>query len=142
MEVPLTQTEKDMLKANPGYRKYFTDSIMGDDAGGVSFLLRLTSMVDTVQAIAWVVARQVRKTANIVLQDPTLLDFIDIQINVRDIDKKEDSIVVPPTEVPGGDPIPPTEAEVLLAQVIGYLNGANRITLLVGDYMANKGLIY
>jgi len=142
MEVPLTQEEKDILRADPEYRKYFVDSIMGDDAGGVAFLLRLTAMVDTVQAIAWVVARSVRKTPNIVFQDPTLLDFIDVQINVRDIDKKEDSIM--PDEVLGDDglPIPPTEAEILLAQVIGYLNGANRITLLVGDYMANKGLIY
>jgi hypothetical protein len=142
MEVPLTQDEKDTLRGNPDYKKYFIDSIMGDDAGGVAFLLRLTSMVDTVQAIAWVVARSIRKSPNIVGQDPILLDFMDVQINVRDIDKKEDSIVVPPTEVPGGDPIPPTEGEILLAQVIGYLNAANRITLLVGDYMANRGLVY
>jgi hypothetical protein len=142
MEITLTQEEKDILRVDPEYRKYFIDSIMGDDAGGVGYLLRLTAFVDTVQAIAWVVARSVRKTPNIVRQDPTLLDFIDVQINVRDIDKKDDSIVVPPTEGPGGEIIEPTEAEILLAQTIGYLNAANRITLLVGDYMANKGLAY
>jgi len=125
MEVPLTQEEKDTLRLDPNYKKYFQDSIMGDDAGGVSFLLRLTSMVDTVQAIAWVVARAIRKEPNIVFQDPTLLNFIDVQINVRDIDKKDDA-------APGE----------LLDQVIAYLNAANRITLLVGDYMANKGLAY
>jgi hypothetical protein len=142
MEVPLTQEEKDTLRADPEYRKYFIDSIMGDDYGGVGFLLRLTSMTDTVQAIAWVVARSIRKAPNTVFQDPTLLDFIDVQINVRDIDKKDDSIM--PDEVLGEDglPIPPTEEEILLAQVIGYLNAANRINLLVGDYMANKGLVY
>jgi hypothetical protein len=133
MEVPLTQEEKDILRADPEYRKYFEDSIMGDDAGGVGFLLRLTSMVDTTQAIAWVVARSVRKTPNIVRQDPSLVDFMDIQIQVRDIDKKEDSISIASPE---------EENDELLAQVIGYLNADNRITLLVGDYMANKGLIY
>jgi hypothetical protein len=142
MEVPLTQEEKDILKADPEYRKYFVDSIMGDDYGGVGFLLRLTSAVDLTQVIAIVVARSVRKTPNIVFQDPTLLDFIVVQINVRDIDKKDDSIVVPPTEGPEGEIIEPTEGEILLGQTIGYLNAANRINLLVGDYMANKGLAY
>jgi hypothetical protein len=137
MEVALTQDEKDILNADSNYRKYFIDSIMSDDFGGVSFLLRLTSMVDTVQAIAWVVSRQIRKTPNIVFQDPTLLDFINVQINVRDIDKKDDAIVVPPE-----DGVDPTEGEILLAQVTGYLNAANRINLLVGDYLANKGLAY
>jgi hypothetical protein len=125
MEVALTQSEKDQLRADPKYKKYFQDSIMGDDAGGVGFLLRLTSAVDITQVIAIVVARAIRKEPNIVFQDPTLLNFIDVQINVRDIDKKEDSV----------------QGE-LLQQVTAYLNADNRITLLVGDYMANKGLAY
>jgi hypothetical protein len=120
--VALTQEEKDALKQNADFRKYLVDSIMGDDFGGIGYILRLGSFADPAQAISYIVARQIRSNPSIVHEDQQLLNYLTIQINVRDIDKKDDEAV--------GD---------LLAQVIAYLNAANRINLIVQDYFAEKG---
>lgn len=119
--IALTQTEKDTLKADAAFKKYLTDSIMGA-AGGVGYLLRLTTFVSVAQAIAYIVARQVRADISVVSGDSKLVDYFFIQMNVRDIDKKDDA--------GGGD---------LISQTIAYLNGASRIDILVGDYFAEKG---
>jgi hypothetical protein len=120
--ITLTQEQKDLLKVDPLFRKYFVDCIMGDDVGGISYLLRLTSYVEPAQAIAWIVARQIRSNPDIVNNDNMLVEFMTIQMNVRDIDKLEDSVV-----------------GSILDQVKSHLNTSNRIGLLVADYFAEKG---
>jgi hypothetical protein len=121
-EVALTQEEKDTLKLDSNFKKFLQDSIMSDDVGGVGYLLRLTNFASVAQAIAYIVSRQIRSNPDIVYADNSLLNYLTIQMNVRDIDKKEDS---------GGGS--------LLDQVKAYLGTSNRINLLVEDYLAEKG---
>lgn len=123
--VALTQAQKDTLKLDPAFKKYFVDNIYGDDFGGIGFLLRLSSFVTIPQAIAFITARAIQSRPEIVENDTNLLTFMMTRMTVRDIDRLENA---------GGG--------TLYDQVTAYLNASNRINLLIEDYFAEKGKGY
>ena len=120
-QTTLTQSEKETLAGDPTFRSYLIASILGDDTGGVAYLLNLTSFANVDQAKAFFYSKQIEKSNSIVAGDASMVNTIMLRMTTAGIDKRNAGT-----------------SETLVADTIAYLGGSVRIDGLVQYYLVLK----